>query len=83
MQKKIAFLTRNHRLTVEVGRWRSIPSNERKCPHCTDDIGDESLYDFYLATCPPKLVRFLHEYSPNNARTEIRKRTSFGGHVAK
>ena len=33
--------TRNHRLPVEVGRWRSIPLQERLCTYCTDHIGDE------------------------------------------
>ena len=29
----LAFRTRNHRLPVEVGRWISMPLNERKCTH--------------------------------------------------
>ncbi|MEW8547414.1 MAG: reverse transcriptase family protein, partial [Candidatus Thiodiazotropha sp.] len=39
-----AFRTRNHRLPVEVGRWTSIPINERLCPLCSTDIGDEYHY---------------------------------------
>ena len=38
-----AFRTRNHRLPVEVGRWISMPLNERKCQHC-NDLGDEFHY---------------------------------------
>ena len=44
----IRFLTRNHRMPIETGRWKSIPINERKCPHC-NDIGDEY---HYLIKCP-------------------------------
>ena len=41
----LAFRTRNHRLPVEVGRWISMPLNERKCTHC-NDLGDEFHYLF-------------------------------------
>lgn len=43
-----AFRTRNHRLPVEVGRWSSIPLNERVCTFCATDIGDEY---HYIMTC--------------------------------
>ena len=39
----ISFLTRNHKLPIETGRWASTPINERKCPQC-NDIGDEFHY---------------------------------------
>ena len=39
-----AFRTRNHRLPIEIGRWASIPLNERTCKLCNDDIGDEFHY---------------------------------------
>ena len=42
--KYIRFRTRNHRLPVEVGRWRSIPLSDRKCNLCNKDIGDEYHY---------------------------------------
>lgn len=42
------FRTRNHRLPVEVGRWHSVPLNERKCMYCNIDIGDEF---HYLLVC--------------------------------
>ena len=42
------FLTRNHRLPIETGRWKSTPTNERKCSQC-NDIGDEY---HYLLKCP-------------------------------
>ncbi|MCG7879466.1 MAG: reverse transcriptase family protein [Candidatus Thiodiazotropha endolucinida] len=37
----LAFRTRNHKLPIEIGRWRGIPYNERKCPYCANDVGDE------------------------------------------
>jgi hypothetical protein len=36
----ISFITRNHHLPIETGRWQNIPANQRKCIHC-NDIGDE------------------------------------------
>ena len=30
----IRFRTRNHKLPVEVGRWKSVPLNERLCIYC-------------------------------------------------
>jgi hypothetical protein len=40
------FSTRNHRLPVVTGRWQGIPSSERKCSFCNDDVGDEFHYFF-------------------------------------
>lgn len=40
----MAFLCRNHRLPIEVGRWHSIPIPERKCQLCHIHIGDEFHY---------------------------------------
>ena len=40
----LAFLCRNHRLPIEVGRWHSIPLTERKCQLCKTCIGDEFHY---------------------------------------
>lgn len=44
----LAFRTRNHHFPVETGRWRSVPLNNRVCPYCVSDIGDEF---HYLLTC--------------------------------
>lgn len=44
----MSYRTRNHRLPVEVGRWQSIPLNERLCSYCESDIGDEY---HYLLVC--------------------------------
>lgn len=46
--KYIRFRTRNHRLPVETGRWRSVPLSDRTCNHCNKDLGDEY---HYLLTC--------------------------------
>ena len=36
----IRFRSRNHKLPIEVGRWRRIPRENRKCRLCNLDIGD-------------------------------------------
>ena len=38
------FRTRNHKLPIEIGRWKSIPHSENKCTLCNSDIGDEYHY---------------------------------------
>ena len=43
----IRFRTRNHKLPVEVGRWKSVPLNERLCIYCNEP-GDEF---HYLMSC--------------------------------
>ena len=43
----IRFRTRNHKLPVEVGRWKSVPLNERLCIYC-NELGDEF---HYLMSC--------------------------------
>ena len=43
----ITIRTRNHKLPAEVGRWRRIPRDQRKCHLCDSDIGDE--YHYILA----------------------------------
>lgn len=49
MSKRLfRFRTRNHRLPIECGRWTGIPLQDRKCPFCVSDIGDEY---HYLLTC--------------------------------
>ena len=40
----IKIRTRNHKLPVEIGRWRRIPRDQRKCHLCDSDIGDEFHY---------------------------------------
>ena len=53
-----AFRTRNHKFPIEVGRWKSIPTNQRTCQLCNKDLGDEF---HYLLQCENfKLDRKLH-----------------------
>jgi hypothetical protein len=47
-KKLLLFLTRNHRLPIEIGRWQNIPTQDCKCNIC-NDIGDEF---HYLFVCP-------------------------------
>ena len=57
----IRFLTRNHKLPIEVGRWRSIPSNERKCPYC-NDVGDEFHYLLKCSKFDEIRKKFIKNY---------------------
>ena len=49
-----AFRTRNHRLPVEIGRWSSIPINERICWLCNAEVGDEYHYIMKCASFKEK-----------------------------
>ena len=60
----IRFLTRNHRLPIETGRWQNKPVNERKCITCSD-IGDEY---HYLFVCPI-FVNYRLKYIDEHYRT--------------
>ena len=43
----IRFRTTNHKLPVELGRWRNVPLNERTCTKCAFNcLGDEFHYLF-------------------------------------
>ena len=35
------FITSNHRLPIETGRWNKTPLSERLCTLCYDEVGDE------------------------------------------
>ena len=64
-----AFRTRNHHLPVEVGRWRSIPLNERVCMFCVTDIGGEY---HYIMTCNffnSQRMKFVKPYYYRNPNT--------------
>ena len=37
----LSFRTRNHKLAVEIGRWKKIDHHKRKCSLCHEEIGDE------------------------------------------
>ena len=44
----INFRTKNHRLPIEIGRWKRIPRELRICHLCRNELGDEF---HYLLTC--------------------------------
>ena len=64
-----AFRTRNHRLPVEVGRWSSIPANERLCPLCSADIGDEYHYVMQCEFFKEQRKRYIKPYYTRNINT--------------
>ena len=69
----IRFRTRNHKLPVETGRWRSIALNERLCQHCQSDIGDEYHYllvcDYFKAV-RRKYIKHYYFTRPNTYKLE-------------
>lgn len=80
-QQLMAFVTRNHNLPVETGRWGNIPSTERKCTIC-NDLGDE--YHYFMV-CPlfnddrkryiernvyrrPNMIKFINLLTSKNCK---------------
>ncbi|MEW8542876.1 MAG: reverse transcriptase family protein [Candidatus Thiodiazotropha sp.] len=63
------FRTRNTKFPVEVGRWHSIPLNERICTFCNKDVGDE--YHYLLICDYFRVARsnFLNRYYYRNPNT--------------
>jgi len=57
----VSFLTRNHRLPIETGRWQNIPAHERKCPYC-NDVGDEYHYTLICPTFNEFRQKYLAKY---------------------
>ena len=43
------FRTRNHRLSIETGKWIGLEISERKCSFCMQEVGDEF---HVLLRCP-------------------------------
>lgn len=64
-----AFRTRNHRLPIEIGRWQSIPLNERICWLCNDDIGDEFHYVLKCRYFNEERQRLIKPYFFRNPNT--------------
>jgi len=90
----IRFFTRNHRLPIEIGRWKNIPANDRKCTNCIHDIGDEF---HYVCLCPifnedrekyldrytrtrPNMQKFINLINTENI-TKLRKLSIFCGKI--
>ena len=57
-----AFRTRNHRLPIEIGRWSSIPLNERTCRLCNNGIGDEYHYILSCNSLVAQRKQYLKPY---------------------
>ena len=57
-----AFKIRNHRLSVETGRWYSIPLNERICRLCNYGIGDEYHYILSCKSINDKRKQYVKPY---------------------
>ena len=58
----LSFRTRNHRLPVEVGRWRGIAVHERLCTYCNDDIGDEFHFLLVCKQFHESRTKFIKSY---------------------
>lgn len=65
------FRTRNTKFPVEVGRWHSIPLNERICTLCHKDVGDEYHYllvcDYFNVVRANILSRYYYR-NPNTLK---------------
>ena len=58
----LAFRTRNHRLPVETGRWKSVALQERICLFGCQDIGDEFHYVLVCKKFQEQRPKYLKRY---------------------
>ena len=65
----LSFITKNHRLPIETGRWNNTVINERKCVNC-DDVGDEFHYLFKCNTFTNERHKYLNRYYYNRPNTQ-------------
>lgn len=65
----LAFRTRNHKLPIEIGRWKSIPHSERKCQLCSKDIGDEYHYVMSCELLKEHRCKLIKPYFTTNPNT--------------
>ena len=61
--------TRNHKLPIEIGRWKSIPHSERKCTLCNSDIGDEYHYIMSCVYFKEHRRKFIKQYYTRHPNT--------------
>ena len=65
------FRKRNIKIPVEVGRWNGTPLDERICPFCRKDVGDEY---HYILSCEhfkdtrPKYIKSYYLARPNTQK---------------
>ena len=64
-----AFRTRNHKFPIETGRWTSIPLDERICPLCETDIGDEFHYILQCQFFKHERKKYIKPYYTRNINT--------------
>lgn len=55
------FRCSNHRLPIETGCWNKVPSDERKCNLCHNDLGDE----FHYILCCKALSKERNVFIPS------------------
>ncbi len=58
----LKFKTSNHKLPVETGRWENIPRNERFCPFCPGQTGDEFHYIFECKNYNAERNLYINKY---------------------
>ena len=58
----IKFRTANNKLPVEIGRYSNIPYEERKCPFCNDQVGDEFHYLFECKKFNKERKKYIKKY---------------------
>ena len=64
------FRLSNHRLSIETGRWRNIPRDERKCDICNEGyIGDEFHFLFECNVLNDLRTQYLYNYYYRNPST--------------
>lgn len=66
----IRFRTRNHKLPVERGRWNGIPLQDRKCPLCFKDLGDEYHYILVCEHFKEHRIKYIKRYYYRNPNTQ-------------
>lgn len=64
-----AFRTRNHHLPIEVGRWSSIPINDRICTLCNNGVGDEFHYVLECESVNEQRKEYIKAYYRRNPNT--------------
>ena len=64
-----AFRTRNHHLPIEVGRWSSIPINDRICRLCNNGVGDEFHYVLECNFLNEQRRQYINAYYIRNPNT--------------
>ena len=56
------FRTGNNKLPVETGRYNGTPYEDRKCPYCVHEVGDEFRYLLQCSYFSKNRKRYLDKY---------------------